>query len=98
MKQLQLVFHCRPTNLTDKIRGSLGNVLAELRGIAVAFFNKNQTRYVEYTADVPVGFTTATYADTVVLAAHSDRIEAFLRLQESLSYIQKWLKKMENQN
>jgi len=38
--------------------------------------------------------TTATYAeDTAILATHKNYIEASQRLQESLFYIQKWLKK-----
>jgi len=49
-----------------------------------------------YTAELPValGITIATYADDIaILAAHNNDIKAFLRLQGSLFYIQKWLKK-----
>jgi len=38
--------------------------------------------------------STAIYADdAIILAAHNNRIEATLRLEESLFYIQEWLKK-----
>jgi len=49
-----------------------------------------------YTADLPValGSTTASYTDdTAILVARNDHIEASLRLRESFSHIQKWLKK-----
>jgi len=43
---------------------------------------------------VALGITTATCAgDTAILVAYNDHIEASLRLQESLFYMQKWLKK-----
>jgi len=48
--------------------------------------------YLLYTADLPIvlGTITATYTDDIaILAAHNNHIEASLRLQESLFYIEK---------
>jgi len=52
--------------------------------------------YLLHPADLPVALDTitATYADdTAILVAHKDHVEASQRLQESLFYIQMWLKK-----
>lgn len=52
--------------------------------------------YLLYTADLPTSLrvTTATYADdTAILATHKNPILASQRLQESLTLIQRWLKK-----
>jgi len=52
--------------------------------------------YLLYTADLPLalGIITVTYANNIaILAIHENHIEAFQSLQESLFYIQKWLKK-----
>jgi len=51
--------------------------------------------YLLHTADFPaLDCTIAIYVnDIAILIADNNHIEASLRLQESLSYIQKWLKK-----
>jgi len=57
--------------------------------------NSGGVLHLLYT-DLPVVLDTiiATYADnTAILATHKDHIEASERLQESLFYIQMWLKK-----
>jgi hypothetical protein len=50
--------------------------------------------YLLYIADLPITLDTTTYDiadDTVILLTHNNSIKA--SLEQSLSYIQKWLKK-----
>jgi len=51
--------------------------------------------YLLYTATFSLApsTTTTTCADDTAILAHNNHIQASLRLQESLFYIQKWLKK-----
>jgi len=57
--------------------------------------------YLLYTADFPVALDTITitYADDkATLTAHKDHIEASQHLQESIFYIQIWLKNGESES
>jgi len=85
--------------LQRSFRVKFGKVVTKLKDINFGIPQGNvlgQMLYLLYTADLPVALDTITaiYADdTAVLAVHKDHIEASQRLQESLFYIQIWLKK-----
>jgi len=76
-------------------RVKFGEVVTQLKDIN-SRVSQSSVLYLLYTADLPVALDTitATYAnDIAILAAHKDHIEASERLQESLFYLQMWLKK-----
>jgi len=85
--------------LQRTFRVKFGEVVTQLRDINSEVPQRSvlgSVLYLLYTADLPVALDTitATYTDdTAVLAADKDHIEASQRLQESLFYIQIWLKK-----
>jgi len=80
-------------------RVKFGEVVTQLKNINFGVPQGNvlgPLSYLLYTADLSISLDIiiATYADnTAILASHKDHIIASQRLQESLFYIQIWLKK-----